>query len=198
MNYGKYAIFVLMLLLSGCFGPIQTEPTSTYVLNTIPSCIPKRTTRPITLLVLQPDTRPVYNTTQMAYTIKPYQVAYFGRNQWAETPSQMLQPLIVQSLQSTHYFRAVVTPPYAGQYNYLLSTQILELQQNYVRCPNVVEFSVRAQLLRGETNQVVATKQFTVAVPIRRRTPYSGVFAANQATGIMLAELTNFCLEHAK
>lgn len=196
MKYGKFLIFIFTILLSGCLGPVQTEPSATYVLNTIPCHVPTKPARHITLLVLQPETRPVINTTQMAYTIKPFQVAYFGRNQWAETPSQMLEPLMVQSLQNTHYFHAVVTPPYTGRYDYMLSTQILQLQQDYVCCPNVVKFTLRAQLTRTVTNQVIATKQFTVVMPIRRRTPYSGVIAANEATAKILAELTEFCLQH--
>lgn len=200
MKQVKYSIILWSLLLSSCslLSPVKTEPSATYLLNTVPHCLPKKQTRPLTLLVLPPDTRPVYNTTLMAYTIKPYQVSYFARNQWAETPSQMLLPLIVQTLQNTHYFHAVVTPPYSGRYNYLLTTQILTLQQNYICCPHVVEMSVRAQLLRGSTSQVVATKQFNVLVPIRQRTPYCGVYAANRATAIILTELAYFCLDYAK
>lgn len=190
---------VLSTLLTSCslFSPLPADSNSTYVLNTLPSYIPKREQHASTILVMPPDTQPVYNTTQMAYTIKPYQIAYFGRNQWAETPSQMLLPLIVQSLQNTRYFHAVVTPPYAGRYQYLLTTQILKLQQNYVKFPHVVELVVRAQLTRTATNQVVAIKQFTVSVPIKCRTPYSGVSAANQATAKILADLTNFTLQHS-
>jgi cholesterol transport system auxiliary component len=199
MRNAKYLILITTLLLSGCslLSPVQTDPATTYVLNTIPNHIPTRSPHHSIMLVSQPDTQPIYNTTQIAYTTKPYQVAFFGHSQWAETPSQMLLPLIVKSLQKTHYFRAVVTPPYVGPYNYLLTTQILQLQQNFVRQPNVVEFSVRAQLLRVGTNQIIAAKEFTVALPIRQKTPYGGVVTANRATGIILAELTNFCLEHA-
>jgi cholesterol transport system auxiliary component len=197
-NAKNYLILIATLLLSGCslLSPVQTEPAATYVLNTIPNHIPARSSHHAILLVSQPDTPPIYNTTQMAYTTKPYQVAFFGHNQWAETPSQMLLPLIIQSLQKTHYFRAVVTPPYVGEYNYLLATQILQLQQNFVRQPNVVEFSLRAQLIKMRSNQIIASKEFTVALPIRQKTPYGGVIATNRATGIILAELTNFCLQH--
>lgn len=196
MNYIKYVIFCGAFLLSGCLSPVQSDTTSTYVINTTPIHIPKKATRSATILVLQPETRPIYNTTQMAYTVKPYQVSYYARNQWAETPSQMIQPLIVQTLQNTHAFHAVVTPPYSGRYTYLLATQILKVQQNFLRCPSVFEVSVQAQLTRAATNQIIATKQFAVSVPIPHRTPYSGVIAANRATAIMLSELADFTLQN--
>lgn len=110
----RYLMILSFIILSGCsmLAPVKPEQTSNYVLNRVPSNIPHKSGHGGTILVLQPDTRPVYNTTRMAYTDKPYQVAYFGQNEWAETPSQMLQPLIMQTLQNTHHYHAVVSPPY--------------------------------------------------------------------------------------
>jgi cholesterol transport system auxiliary component len=196
MRYRSYPIVLLVIfMLTGCLSPVQTDPDSTYMLDTLPNHISKSKTRNITLLVQQPDTRPIYNTTKMAYTIKPYQVSYFGRNQWAETPSQMLLPLMVQTLQNTNHFRAVVTPPFTGRYHYLLTTQILQLQQNFLKCPNVVEVTIRVQLSKASSNQVIGTKEITVRVPIKQRSPYCGVIAANKAMALALADIDNFCLQ---
>lgn len=191
-------ILLCGLSLTGCsmFSPVVTDDSSTYMLTTIPSNIPKHPRHAGTLLVMTPDTQPAYNTTHMAYTTKKYQIAYFGRNQWAETPSQMLLPLIVQSLQNTEYYRAVASSPYMGKAEYLLTTQIIKLQQNFVHRPPSVEFFLRAQLTRLTTNQVIATKQFSIVTPIRENSPYGGVLAANDATGKLLASLTNFCVEN--
>src|SRR5579863_6715718 len=108
----KFVILLFVALtLSSCslFSPVNLSKDSTYMLNAAPQLSHKKRMHSITLLVLTPETRPAYNTTQMAYSIKPYQVGYFSQNQWAETPSQMIQPLMVQTLQSAHYFHAVVT-----------------------------------------------------------------------------------------
>ena len=106
------------LSLTGCsmFSPVAVDDSSTYMLTTIPSNIPKHARGAGTILVMTPDTQPAYNTNHMAYTTKKYQIAYFGRNQWAETPSQMLLPLIVQTLQNTQYYRAVAASPYNANY----------------------------------------------------------------------------------
>lgn len=189
-------ILCCSLILTGCLSPVQTNMSS-YVINTLPDHVPQKSKRSISLLVLPPDTRPIYNTNNMAYTIKPFQISYFSHNQWGETPSQMFLPLIVQTLQSTHHYHAVVTPPYAGRYSYSLSTQILKLQQNFLRCPNMMEVTMRVQLTNASTNQVVSTRVIAVAVPIRCRTPYSGVIAANRATAEVLRELADFCIEHS-
>jgi cholesterol transport system auxiliary component len=72
-------------------------------------------------LVLVPETEALYATTQMAYTIQAYQIAYFSENEWAETPSQMIQPLIVETLRHTHYFSEVMSVPDFGRHTFALS-----------------------------------------------------------------------------
>ena len=199
MNYIKPFIFIFSaFILSGCLSSVKLKPETNYTLNAVPDVAKKRT-HPITLMVLLPETDAAYNTTQMVYSQNPYQIAYYDKNRWAETPGQMLQPLIVQALQNTHYFHAVLTPPIAyGRYQYVLSTQILQLKQDYSRRPVMARLTTRAELIRIASNQVVATKEFTVSVPMQQYTPYGGVVAANKATKEFLAELTHFCIKNAR
>lgn len=182
--------------LTACslFSPVKIDQ-NTYVLNQFPLYVPAKSHRSLTLLVASPETRPVYNTTQMAYSIKPFQVAYFSENLWAETPSQMLQPLLIQTLQNTHALHAVVTQPYAGRYDYILNTQILQLLQDYTLRPAVVQLWIRVQLVGATSNRVIATKDFIICEPILQRTPYGGVIAANMAMETALRRITEFCLE---
>lgn len=188
------ASLLSVIMLSGCslLSPVKSENKETYVLNTTPNTVPEKKPKSISILVSLPDARPTYNTTQMAYTVRRYQVAYFTQNQWSETPPQMLQPLIVRTLQKTHLFHAVVTPPFMGRYDYTLSTDISMLQQDFTRVPARLEFKVQAQLIKSSNNQVIGTKEFSVSEPIRYKSPYSGVAAANRATAKILREIAEF------
>lgn len=190
----------IIFLLPGCslLSPIKAEPVTTYVINTIPDAVSSRSTSAATLLVASPETAPVYNTADMAYSTQPYQIAYFAKNRWAATPGQMLQPLIVRSLQKTHYFCAVITTSTRGHYNYLLNTQILELQQYFQGAAqgqtSCVRLVIQAQVVNAANNQVIATKQFTATEFAPQNTPYGGVVAANKATAHLLNPLVNFCI----
>lgn len=184
----------LMLFLPACLSPVKREKENAYVINQLPKNIPIRTTRPITLLVLAPQTNDIYNTTKMAYSTQRYQIAYFGYHQWAEPPSQMLQSLMMQTLQKTRYFRAVVSAPYIGRYDYILSTQILELKQNYVELPYSFRLKIRAELSNVITGQAIAIKEFYVTEPLMQQGPYAGVYAANAAVARFLSELADFCI----
>lgn len=190
-------VIISMLMLSSCLSPVKVESESTYVLNRAPTSLVYKRRHPVILLIMQPETNPVFATTQMAYTLRPYQVAYFVKNRWAKTPSEMLMPLIIQTMQRTRYFRAVVTPPYFGRYDYVLNTQILELQQDFTHHPSRVQFKLRAQMVRAISGQVISTKEFTASIPMRFPMPYSGVIAANYATEEVLYRLARFCIENS-
>lgn len=182
--------------VSGCalLAPAKPEANKA-ILSKIPLDLPQRERHAATLLVFVPDTRPAYDTTQMAYSVRAYQIAYFGQNEWGETPSQMLQPLLVRTLENTHYFTAVLTPPYAGRYSYALRTDILELTQDFSATPATLQLSLRFQLSDGATNRIIATTEVSLREPMQQRTPYAGVVAANDATAKALQQLAKFVLE---
>lgn len=185
-----------MATLSGCLSPVKIDNQHTYMLNSLPASVPSSHHKAGTILVLPPETRPIYNTTQMAYTIKPYQIAYFSINQWGETPGQMLHPLLTQTLQNTRAFRAVVTPPFVGPYRYVLSTQILTFEQDFTQRPALLRLTARVQLMGMIKNQIIATRVFSITTPLYQSTPYGGVVAANQATEQLLKDIARFCIIH--
>jgi cholesterol transport system auxiliary component len=192
-------LLLSLLLLTSCsfFSPVKPSVANKYVINTIPS-VSTKPTHPVILFITMPETRPIYDTTQMAYTLKPFEISYYSQNEWAETPSQMLLPLLTQTLQNTHYFQAVVTPPYNGQANYILNTQVLELKQTFTKQNALLNMTIRAQLIDNRLKRIIATKVFKTTQNISSKNPYSGVLAANRATARLLHEISEFCLANIK
>lgn len=185
-------------IFSSCsfLSPVNID-TKKHVLSKIPVDLPMERTRAASLSVLVPETKPIYDTTQMAYSIQPYQIAYFSQNEWGETPSQMIQPLLVQAIQNTHYFSAVLSQPHFGRHTYALRTEILELKQDFTSNPATLELAMRFQLSREATNQIIATRELSVREPMLERTPYAGVVAANDATAKLIRELARFLVDKA-
>lgn len=165
------------------------------VLNKMPPELPQRASNGAVLVVFPPQTRPIYDTTEMAYTTQPYEIAYFSQHEWAETPAQMLQPLLVRTLQNTHFFSAVLAPPYPGRYSYALRTEIRELIADFTSEPAALQLSLGFQLSEGATGRIVAAKDISIREPMQKRTPYAGVVAGNDATAKALLELARFVLE---
>lgn len=193
----KAAILLSMFFLTSCsiLSPVKIEPDNLYELNSTPKVATQKTSYRITLFVPQPVANPSYNTTDIAYTLKPYQISYFAKNHWVGTPGKMLQPLIVQTLQNTHYFNAVISPPLTGRFDFILNTQLIQLQQDFTQNPSVMRITLRAELVRTTNNQVIATRSFSMVEPTQDNTPYSGVIAANKATAKLLQRLAAFCTQ---
>lgn len=200
LNLRRIITFISTLLsllaLSSCslFSAVPSQSTSAYVINTTPCHITSESRDHTSLFVAPMEADPIYNTTAMAYTTKPYQIAYFGKNNWAEPPAAMIQPLIIQTLQNTHHFRTVNGGSSVGNYDYILKTQLLELQQAFLSNTSIVHLKIRAQIINANNGQVIATKQFSVSEMTAQKTPYSGVIATNRATAAILEQIARFCL----
>src|SRR5262245_56101831 len=116
------------------------------LLTKIPPELPTGTMHHATLLVLPPESNAVYDTTQMAYESRPYEISYFSRTEWGEKPSQMIQALLVRTLEKSRCVTAVVTPPFMGHVTHSLRTEIVALEQDYASEPAAVQLSLRVQL----------------------------------------------------
>lgn len=191
-------LIIAGLALNGCgLKPVAYSATKTYTLNpAIPTITAK--SGQLTLLVDTPKASQAFADTQMAYIDKPYQLAYFSYHEWAATPAQMLQPLLMQTIQNTGHFQAVITNANQARYDLVLNTRILNMQQVFLQKPSQFQLSIQAQLINNDSHRVIATQQFTIIEPAPTDSPYGGVIAANQATGKILQQLTHFCLMNTR
>lgn len=182
-------------ILSACsmLSPVKSEVQNTYVIKSVPH-VSARSKSSKTILVTTPDASSIYNTTQMAYSTRPFQVAYFAKNQWAESPTKMMQGLMMQTLQNTHHYKAVVNQSYTGRYDYVLNSQLIELQQDFTHQPAILRLSMRMNLINSATGQAVASKGFNVQTHLRDNSPLAGVYAANRASEALLRQMVRFCL----
>ena len=100
------AVVLCATLSTGCavLTPVKTD-TTTYVLNGIPADLPRQTGPSGTVLVLVPETAPLYATRRMAYSTQAFQIGYFNESEWALAPAQMIQPLLVETMRSSRVFK---------------------------------------------------------------------------------------------
>lgn len=185
-------------LLSACspFAPLKQKPIATYMLDVPLGKMAKGAATNSVLYVTDPAASAGFDTDKIAYVAEPYQLTYFSYNRWIDTPASMLKPLIVDALQSTGRFHAVVSAPYTGDSTYRLDTTVIRLQQNFILTPSVEELVVRAQLIHSDTQKVMAVKLISVATPASANTPYAGVVAANKIVSDFLDCLAEFVVDN--
>ena len=187
---------VAPFFLIGC--AVKTPVVNQYKLDAFSSKHAAHKRGSVSLLISQPEAVAAYQTEQMYYVKKPYGLNAFVRNSWVSSPANMLFPLLIQSMQNTGYFHAVVSAPYADKANYRLDTQIIELQQNFLVTPSVLEMTVKVVLTQLDDNRIIASRIICLRVNCPEDTPYGGVIAANQATKALTAMVSTFVITHIK
>ena len=149
-----------------------------------------------TLLIVTPRTQRAYDTTQMAYTVRDHEIAYYRDHEWGSTPAEMMQPLLVTTLERTHRFAAVLAVPYGGRSTHVLQTQIGELVQDFTQPAPAVRIAMHLQLTNAVSRRSVS-KEIVVTEPMSQRSPEAGIAAANHAAAKALQQVAQFVLDNA-
>jgi cholesterol transport system auxiliary component len=194
-----FLVLTSVLLLAGCTG-LSAQPVTSqtiYVLEAQRATKPAQVKRDIVLAVNEPQTRPGFDTPQIAYVQKPHELNYFVTSRWADTPARMLEPLLVQAMEQADSFRAVVQRPGAVPADVRLDTELIRLQHDFVTRPSRVQLTLRAQLIDVRGQRVLAVKQFDESENAASDNAYGGVTAANQAVQRMLDQLADFCVSES-
>lgn len=148
------------------------------------------------LFVTAPDAVSGYQTVDMLYVKKPFQLEAFAKNAWIDPPASMLYPLLVQSLQHTGYFYAISSGPYTQGADYRLDTQLLNIEQDFLQKPSVLKFSAKVVLTDIARNRVIASHIFKENIPCPMDSPYGGVIAANKASLLFTEAVSRFVVKH--
>ncbi|MGE5302782.1 MAG: ABC-type transport auxiliary lipoprotein family protein [Alphaproteobacteria bacterium] len=190
----RVAYCLIAVALYGCsLGPAETTPVRTYLLEpsffakTIPAN-PARGDR-ATLLVSVPRAQPGFETPRMAYLLRPHELNYYAFNQWVDTPGRMMLKLLVESMERSGLWRAVVQAPSPVRAEYRLDCDSLVLQQQFFS-PSRVRLGLRAQLIDVRRQTVIGARNFEAFAASPSEDAYGGVVAANEASARLLEELT--------
>lgn len=202
-NLLNYRFFWLgsVLLLSACsiFEPVKIPPMHYFTLAAKASdwdyCLQHKRRMP-TILVNQARPNAIYHSARMIYIPACYQVQYFTQNRWTDPPAQMLQTLLINALQHTGRFQAIINTPSTVYYDWILNTQLLSFQQEFTRVPSRFRIAMRAQLINARSRRVISSEDFVVTQIAPHDDAYGGALAANQAAQKILHKISNFCLRN--
>jgi len=177
------ALLLLMVFNLVACSPIKLPSVSYYTLGSA-SGLADASTRGAstkkTLLLNDIVASSGYTTNKMLYANIPYKLKAFADNAWVAPPATMLLPMLANRIRQTHYFSAVVTSPYVGAADYVLSARLLVLQQEFLRPVSRVRMVLSVTVLNSRTHRVVGNRIFQSVAMAPRNNPYSGVLAANK------------------
>lgn len=198
-NIQIVTLCLLSALLASCsvFQPVKTASVASYALEAKFELTAK-STGDMTLLVSTPIAQPGFDSARMVYIKKPHEIEFFAQNKWVDTPARMLTPLLVQAIESSGKFVAVVTNRSAVTGDLRLDTEIIKFQQEFLTKPSQVRIEIRAQLIDISGRRVMATREFEVIELATSEDPYGGVLAANRAVKRILIQIAEFSTSERK
>lgn len=196
-----FQIIFIVSMITSCsvIKPVAIKPVSTYTIAEWPNHDKVKTypTTKKTLLVTNTMASPGFNTSNMVYVTIPFQLRAFADHRWVASPASLLLRLIANRMSETHYFKAVVTPPFSGFFDYQLNTQLLMLEQEFLKPMSEVRLRMQATLIHAGTGEVIANRVFEVVISAPRNDPYAGVLATNQAAQMLSDQMTEFVIQAA-
>lgn len=189
------AILATVAVFSGgcvTVGPPEAQPIHTFVLS--PAPIPNRSTAPCgdVLVVSTPTAHAGYDSARMMYSERESELHYFVFNRWADRPTTMLEPILVQAVESTGRFHAVVGIANGILPELRLDTRIVSLHQEFITDNSQVRVALRVQLVDLMDRRVLATALFEEVEFARTDDPYGGVTALNRALTRMMGRVADF------
>ena len=197
------AFALLVMTVTGCLSPrTDSSEIHTYQLSLdgwSSETRPGKLDGPV-MLVSQPQAEPGFETQRMVYIKRPYELEYYAVNQWADTPVRMFTPLMVQALNQSDAWRAVIPLPSSIRGDYRLDTHGFLLQQEFLQQPSRVRVMVRMQLVDLKESTILSTRAFEVVENATSENPYGGVQAANRAVAGLLDQIGSWlrqCVQHS-
>lgn len=201
----RCAVGLVVLVLSACnaLHPAKTASTAFYTLGNprypvqapLPAPLPAAV---LTLIISPVRAASGFDSQRIIYVRQAHKLEYFAHNEWIDTPGRMLGPLLVESIEKTGAFRAVVPTPSSASADLRLDTEIIRLQQDFQTSPSRVHFTLRAYLVDEKTRQVLAWREFNAETVARSDDPQGGIAAASLAVQTVLDELALFCADAAR
>jgi cholesterol transport system auxiliary component len=189
-------------MLAACTGSLLPKPAPTPARYTLDGGAAMRLPHAAaasapSLAVGVPSAASGYDSRHMVYMRHPQELEAFAFAEWVDTPTRMLQPLLVRALQDSGAFRVVLPAPSAAESGLRLETEVQRLQQDFTRHPSQVRLSMRAVLLDTASRHVLAWREFDVSVSATSDDPVAGALAAKVATQQLMEAIAAFCAQQA-
>jgi len=179
----RLLLLLLMLGIAGC-ATRQLPPTFVYTLQPLPNPAETSGNTGNLTLKLAPlrGTRP-FATTRMLYTEHGIDQNSFAFSRWADSPTRMLQPLLVEAIHRSGLFQAVLPPGSTLRNDLSLEGTLLDfsLHLDDGNPRGVVE--IRFILVDNHARQVVASRLFRAEAPATKADAEQAARALNQAAG---------------
>jgi cholesterol transport system auxiliary component len=124
----------------------------------------------------------------------PLQAQYLPGARWTEETPQLVQTLLIRSIENTSALRYVGRTRLAGAADYALALNLTDFQAETDNGGAVIRTRATARLIADPDGRVIATRTFTASANVENLETLALVEGFNAATQEMLSEMTTWTL----
>jgi ABC-type uncharacterized transport system auxiliary subunit len=195
MRCAKHRVWILALgvVLTGCGG---TRPTKYYVLDVPVGAPAQPTTKfPIILIIARPITSHLYRDDRIVYGSGDVQLGTYEFERWAQSPADMIQDLLINSLRATGQYLAVVRPGTNTKGDYVIRTNLRQFYE--VDSPNLVaRFSLQLEVYDNKVGAKSWGTFYSHDEPVSEKSVASVVEALDKNVRAGMQQLTTDLSQH--
>lgn len=187
-------------LLSGCSAISALNgaatPLESYDLQAPGDAPVARSTLARQLVVEVPTAPGGLMTDRIMIRPRPLQAQYLTDGQWGSETPEMMQTLIVRTLEDSNGFRYVGRRPLGSFGDYVLISELTDLHAEAAAEGDGATIRVRltARLVRESDASVMSTRTFNTSFPVATTETIDLVEGFNSATQLMLKDLSGWVL----
>jgi ABC-type uncharacterized transport system auxiliary subunit len=187
-----------MIVCVSCVGPIH--PMRYYSLERpAASPAPNSNPIPVTILVGRVTGSHLYRDDRVVFGNGTGELGLYETQRWVETPIDMMEAVILQTLRASGRFRTVQPMGSDAVGDYIVRGHLISLDE-IDAVPLVARFSIELDLFDRKTGTTVWTGTYTHDEPVNEKTVAAVVeaFSRNVHTGIdqLTTSLTDYCASH--
>jgi ABC-type uncharacterized transport system auxiliary subunit len=195
---GIFLSVASMIVCLSCGGPIR--PMRYYSLER-PAAAPAPNANPIpvTILVGRVTGSHLYRDDRVVFGNGSGELGLYESQRWVETPIDMMEALILQTLRSSGRFRTIQPMGSDAVGEYIVRGHLISLDE-IDAAPLVARFSIELELFDRKTGTTVWNGSYTHDEPVNEKTVAAIIeaFNRNVHAGIdqLTASLTDYCVSH--
>jgi cholesterol transport system auxiliary component len=166
----RLAIIALLASLSGCTGSLlqsKVPVPTVYVLGAAPISSTTQQPLPIDLAIAHPSAAPGLDSDRIAVLHEARRLDFYQEAQWGAALPQVVQWLVLGTIQNQKLFRSVTTEQGRVSANYLLDLDVRDFQAEYANDSSAptIRVTIVGSLIRIQDRKLIAIVPAAFTVP---------------------------------
>ena len=184
----KLALIFVLLWFSGCSS--KQAPLKVYTLNA-PTVVTSSGSkfRYKTIKVMYPQSLKEKISQKMSYSYSSVEQSVYQNSQWSNNIGKLLEGTLIQALDGSRLFKAVLPYASTAQEDYRLESNIFAFSHQVRGEQSHALVSIQFSLINTDTGKLVKSKRFSYKVPTKTMDAKGYVEATNEAVGRLTKDL---------